>query len=202
MKLPDSLIKLIEHFQSLPGVGPRSAERLAFFILKEDTQKIQNFIKSISEVKENLRFCSICHNIAEDELCKVCSDPLRNNNKLCVVENILNLVAIEKTGYDGIYHVLGGVLNPIHGVNPENLNIDSLLSRLQNNSYEEIELIMATNPTMEGESTALFIKRRIEQLGLKNIKTTRIGRGIPTGGDLEFADKATIDNALQGRREY
>ena len=200
MQLPKSLQSLIEHFESLPGIGTKTAERLAFYFVKAPTQEAKSFAQSLISVKEELRLCKLCGNISEGELCKVCVDESRDKNVICVVENIMNLVALEKTGYEGVYHVLHGVLNPVSGVNVEDISLDSLFTRLTNPSF--IELILATNPTMEGESTALYIKRKIDQLGLNNVKLTRIGRGIPTGGDIEFADKTTLDNALQGRRDF
>ena len=200
MQLPKSLQSLIEHFESLPGIGTKTAERLAFYFVKAPTQEAKSFAQSLISVKEELRLCKLCGNISEGELCKVCADESRDKNVICVVENIMNLVALEKTGYEGVYHVLHGVLNPVSGVNVEDITLDSLFTRLTTPFF--IELILATNPTMEGESTALYIKRKIDQLGLSNIKLTRIGRGIPTGGDIEFADKTTLDNALQGRRDF
>ena len=200
MQLPKSLQSLIEHFESLPGIGTKTAERLAFYFVRASAQEAKSFAQSLISVKEELRLCKLCGNISEGELCKVCADESRDKNVICVVENIMNLVALEKTGYEGVYHVLHGVLNPVSGVNVEDISLDSLFTRLTNPSF--IELILATNPTMEGESTALYIKRKIDQLGLNNVKLTRIGRGIPTGGDIEFADKTTLDNALQGRRDF
>ncbi|PIR43111.1 recombination protein RecR [candidate division WWE3 bacterium CG10_big_fil_rev_8_21_14_0_10_32_10] len=207
MQLPKSLQQLIEHFEELPGIGTKTAERLAFYFLKVDFLKAQSFANSLIEVKKNLRLCTVCGNVAEGDLCDVCKDISRKKDTICVVENVLNLIAIEKTGYEGLYHVLHGVLNPLNGVNVEDLNINTLFNRLRDLSLktsnsDSAEIILATNPTMEGESTAMYIKRKIEQENLLNIKITRIGRGIPTGGDIEFADKTTIDNALQGRKEF
>lgn len=211
MELPKSLQNLIEAFERLPGVGPKSAQRLAFYILKQQEAESLNFANSVLDVKSKLRLCSKCFNVSEGELCVICSNENRDKNILCVVENVLNLVAIEKTGYRGLYHVLHGVLNPLYGVNVEDIKLESLLTRinsmvLDNTSTDDnhhLELIIATNPTMEGESTALFIKRQLEQNGLLNkVKITRIGRGLPTGADIEYADKATLDNALMGRVDF
>jgi recombination protein RecR len=202
MKIPSSLNKLITHFERLPGVGPKSASRLAFYILKTDVKEVQDFAKSLTDVKSNLQFCSVCKNISQGDICEVCSDKSRDQNQICVVENVLNLLAVENTGYNGLYHVLNGVLNPVNGVNAEDINIESLINRVGGIS-SNCELILATNPTMEGESTAMFIKRRLEQQNLlSKVSVTRIGRGIPTGGDIEFADKTTLDNALSGRVDF
>jgi recombination protein RecR len=204
MKLPKNLNNLISHFEKLPGVGPKSAARLAFYVLKAPKHDIEDLANTLINVKNNLKFCSICHNVSESDLCEVCSDSSRDTKSICVVENVLNLIAVENTGFNGIYHVLGGVLNPINGVNSDDLFIEDLITRLSEMTDEQdIELILATNPTMEGESTAMFIKRRVEQEGIQDsINITRIGRGIPTGGDIEFADKTTLDNALQGRKTF
>ena len=211
MELPKSLQNLIMSFEKLPGVGPKTAQRLGLYILKQPETQALEFANSILDVKNKLTLCRQCFNVSEGELCVICSDNSREKHLLCVVENVLNLIAIEKTGYRGLYHVLHGVLNPLYGVNVEDIKLESLLNRvnqtigkLQEDRYShQLELIIATNPTMEGESTALFIKRQLEQLGLLScLKITRIGRGLPTGADIEFADKTTLDNALMGRVDF
>lgn len=212
MKIPKSLQNLVESFSRLPGIGEKTASRLAFYILKSDNEEVRDFATNLLELKNKLSLCSNCFNVCEEtETCSICSDTSRDANKVCVVENILNLIAVENTNYDGVYHVLGGVLNPLSGINAQDIKLEELFSRLQNliekgresDENFKLELIIATNPTMEGESTALFIKRNLEQRDLlKHIKITRIGRGIPTGGDIEFADKTTIDNAIMGRVEF
>lgn len=207
MELPKSLLNLIQSFEQLPGIGPKSAQRLAFYLLKQNEAESVVFANNILDVKNKLKLCDVCFNVSENDKCLICSDTSREQNTICVVENVLNLLSIEKTGYRGVYHCLHGVLNPLYGVNVEDIKLQSLLDRLQNLSSLTtdlpIELILATNPTMEGESTALYIKRQIQNLGISDkIKITRIGRGLPTGADIEFADKATLDNALMGRVEF
>lgn len=207
MELPKSLLNLIQSFEQLPGIGPKSAQRLAFYLLKQTEAESIVFANNILDVKNKLRLCNTCFNVAENEKCLICNDNAREQNTICVVENVLNLLSIEKTGYRGAYHCLHGVLNPLYGVNVDDIKLQELFDRLQNlitlNADLPIELIIATNPTMEGESTALYIKRQIQKLDLNNrIKITRIGRGLPTGADIEFADKATLDNALIGRVEF
>lgn len=206
MRIPLPLQNLIESFARLPGIGEKTASRLAFHILKSDEETVKNFANNLLDLKNKLTLCKTCFNVSESETCNICTDTTRQKNKICVVENILNLIAIENTNFDGVYHVLGGVLNPLSGINASDIKLQELFNRLKKiideNTQAKIELIIATNPTMEGESTALFIKRNLEQQDLlKNIKITRIGRGLPTGGDLEFADKTTIDNAIMGRVE-
>ncbi|NCT55277.1 recombination protein RecR [bacterium] len=205
MKLPSALTKLIEHFESLPGIGTKTAERLAFYFLKASNIEAESFASSINKVKSDLQLCEVCGNVSENDLCEICDSNSRNKSVICVVESVLNLLALEKTGFDGVYHVLHGVLNPINGVNLEDLNLETLFKRVKDlvEKEQSLEIILATNPTMEGESTAMFIKRKLEQDGLlSSIKITRIGRGMPTGGDIEFADRTTLDNALQGRIDF
>lgn len=202
MKLPKAISDLTEYFEKLPGIGPKSAARLAFYILKADKYEVDRFANALVDVKQNLQFCSICHNVSEGEVCQVCSDKSRDTNTLCVVENVLNLIAVENTGYNGLYHVLGGVLNPVNGVNIEDINIADITPRIKDMliDNDSVELILATNPTMEGESTAMYIKSLIDKSDFKDkVKITRIGRGLPTGGDIEFADRTTLDNAFAGR---
>lgn len=208
MKLPKPIQNLILSFERLPGIGSKTAGRLAFYLLKASEAEAKEFAQSILDVKQNLSLCKVCHNVCEGELCAVCSDNSREKTTICVVENVLNLMAVEDTGFNGVYHVLHGVLNPLSGVNVEDIKLQSLFNRLQKQASEhkegdELELILATNPTMEGESTAMYIKRQLENMQIINkFKVTRIGRGIPTGGDIEFADKTTLDNAFAGRKEF
>jgi len=202
MKLPKSITDLTGYFEKLPGIGPKSAARLAFYILKSEKYEVDKFANALVDVKQNLQFCSVCHNVSENELCEVCNDTSRDKNILCVVENVLNLIAIENTGYNGLYHVLGGVLNPVNGINIEDINITDITPRIKQmlKHNQNVELILATNPTMEGESTAMYIKTLVDKSDFKDkVKITRIGRGLPTGGDIEFADKTTLDNAFAGR---
>jgi len=196
---PKSLQKLINAFAKLPGVGPKTAERLAFFMLKENDEDVNSFASAIKELKTNLKFCKICFNIDETEICKICSDTNRDQNIICIIENSLDLIAIEKSGiYKGLYHVLHGVLSPIDGIGPKDIKIDELIQKVA--SKEIDELIMALNPTMEGEATCSYIKNQIDQLE-RPIKISRIAKGLPTGSNIEYADNTTLQNALQGRQE-
>lgn len=201
-KLPSSLQKLINEFSKLPGIGPKSAQRLAFYLLKRDNIDINSLAASISNLKEGVIFCSICHNMVEKDPCDVCMDPLRNSGLICVVEEPLDALAIDKSGqFKGVFHVLGGVLNPLEGVGPEHLKIDSLISRITQADNNINEIIIATNPSLEGETTAMHLSRVLKQAA-PEIKITRIARGLPSGGDLEYADDITLMRAMEGRREY
>ena len=172
--------------------------------MSQNKDEVMNLSVALRDVKENLDFCKTCCFITSEnnlDSCKLCDE--KDPTQICVVENVLNLLAVEATGYNGVYHVLNGVLNPVNGVNAEDINIEDLIDRVGDLNGNSCEIILATNPTMEGESTAMFIKRRLEQKNLmQGLTVTRIGRGIPTGGDLEFADKTTLDNALSGRISF
>ena len=206
--LPKPLQKLIEEFAKLPGIGPKSASRLSFYLLNQPEQELAIFSEALKDLKQNLKTCSVCHNIAESDPCVICDDSKRDKSKICVVEHPLDVVAIEKTGdYLGLYHILGGAISPVDGIGPENLNIQSLLKRLKTEKISE--LILATNPSLEGEATALYIAKEIKNQKLlsktnerSKIKITRIARGLPVGGDLEYADEITLSRALEGRKEY
>jgi recombination protein RecR len=204
MKLPRPLQNLIDSFQQLPGIGPKTAERLTFYLLRVPQETLDQFSDAISNLKKTT-ICKICKNVGENEICAVCQDHRRDKGKICVVESPLDVIALEKSGFNGLYHVLHGAINPIAGISPEELFIEDLLLRLCE-SHKTYEIILATNPDMEGEATAMFIKEKLlaksEELkeGLKTeIVITRIGRGLPTGGDLEYADETTIRRALEGR---
>lgn len=195
MIYPKSFQKLIQEFSSLPSIGPKMAERLVLFLFKQDENKIKNFARNLEDIK-NLKSCQKCHNIAEDALCEICKDQKRESKTICVVEEPLDIISIEKSGaYHGLYHVLGGV---IFGNENDNLKIPELLKRIQEEKTEEI--ILATNPTTEGDATALYVKRKIKDLNLA-VKITRIARGLATGGDIEYADELTLNAALTNRRE-
>jgi recombination protein RecR len=202
-KLPTSLQKLINELSRLPGVGPKTAQRLAFYLLKKDNIEVVNLSQSIANVKEGIIFCSTCHNMGETDPCFTCTDPKRDKSLLCVVEEPLDAQAIDKGGqYKGVFHILGGVLNPLEGINPENLQINSLIERIsQSSESATIELIIATNPSLEGETTAMHLQKVIKAVH-PNVKITRIARGLPMGGDLEYADDITLMRAMEGRREY
>ncbi|MEK7527963.1 MAG: recombination mediator RecR [Patescibacteria group bacterium] len=204
-KLPKALSRLIESLQRLPGVGPKSAARLAFYLLRTPKEFNHDLAAAVTELKDKVKMCRECFGVSEGELCGVCSDKNRDKSQLCVVEradDVLSLEAVE--GYGGVYHVLGGVINPLDHIGPEDLKISELLDKIKKD--EVVEVIIATNLTMEGEATALYIKKHIEQdfqLSKPNfqLKITRIGSGLPMGADLGFADRATLFRALEGRRE-
>lgn len=187
---------LIDELGRLPGVGPKSAQRIAFYLLKLPKGDAQQLAAAIVEVKERIGFCDICWNISESERCSLCADPQRQTGSLCVVEEPKDVIALERAGFRGRYHVLQGALNPMEGIGPEQLRIRELMSRI---SDEEVqELILCTNPNIEGEATAMYLSRQLQPLG---IKVTRIASGLPVGGDLEYADELTLGRALEGRRE-
>jgi len=191
------LARLIDEFSKMPGIGPKTAQRLAFYILKNSSESVASLAKIILEAKEKVKNCSICGNVTDQEICEICQNMNRDKSIICVVERARDLIAIENTGeYKGLYHVLEGVISPLDGVEPENLKIDSLLKRLKTEKIKEI--ILATNPNIEGEVTASYITKLIEPL---KIKVTRIAYGVPIGGSLEFADEVTLTQALMGRQE-
>ncbi len=195
--ITDSIDKLIEEFSKLPGIGQKSAQRLAFYILKIKKEEAKKLAQAILGVKEKVTYCSVCFNLTEDDPCRICKDKKRNSSVLCVVEEANDVVAIEKTNqYKGQYHVLGGVLSPLDGIGPDELRIKELMSRLRKRVKE---VILATNPSAEGEATAVYLSKLIKPMG---IKVTRIARGLPAGGDLEYADMATLTRALEGRVEF
>jgi recombination protein RecR len=201
-KLPSSLQQLINELSKLPGVGPKTAQRLAFYLLKQDNIDVSNLAQSIAAVKEGIVFCSLCHNMGETDPCSTCSDVKRDHSIICVVEEPLDAQALDKSGqYNGLFHVLGGVLNPLEGIGPENLEVESLLERIKNKELGIKEVIIATNPSLEGETTAMHLHKAIKAQS-PNVKITRIARGLPMGGDLEYADDITLMRAMEGRREY
>lgn len=195
MQIAEPLLIAIEELSKLPGIGRKTAQRLALHILKNDQDSVDKFLKAIADLKTKLFFCKRCFNITEEDLCEICKSAKRDTTKICVVEEASDVIAIEKTNeYNGLYHVLGGVLSPLAGVSAHDLKIKELLSRFENENITEI--ILAINPDTEGETTSLYLARLIKPL---NIKVTRIARGIPIGGDLEFADEATIGRAMLNR---
>jgi recombination protein RecR len=197
MYYPEPISKLIDSFMKLPGIGPKTASRLAFFVLTMKEETVLDFAKALINVKRDLTYCSVCGHITDREPCYICSDQSRDRSVVCVVQDSKDVIAMEKMKeYHGLYHVLQGSISPMEGVGPEDINIPSLLKRLQN---EEIkELILATNPNIEGEATAMYISKLVKPSG---IKVTRIAHGLPVGGDLEYADEVTLSKALEGRRE-
>jgi recombination protein RecR len=187
---------LIDELGRLPGVGPKSAQRIAFHVLSADPADVKRLAAALQKVKDQVRFCTTCYNVAESELCRICRDPRRGEDVLCVVEEPKDVVAIEKTGeFRGRYHVLGGAINPLEGVGPDNLRIRELLTRLGTGAVKE--LILATDPNTEGEATATYLALMIKPMG---ITVTRLASGLPVGGDLEYADEITLGRAFEGRR--
>ncbi len=193
----EPLARLIDELKRLPGIGQKSAQRVAFHLQRAPREDVERLATALMEVKDKIRFCSLCNNLTESDPCQYCSDPTRAQDTLCVVETPYNVIAIEKTReYHGLYHVLHGVLSPLHGIGPEQLHIKSLLERLKGGTVRE--LIVATNPNVEGEATALYLSKLIKPLG---VKVTRIAMGVPVGSELEFADEVTMLKAMEGRRE-
>ena len=192
-----SIEKLIESFEKLPSIGHKTATRLAFHMLNLNEESTKEFINSIIEAKKNLRYCSKCFNITETDPCPICSSPKRDQSTICVVEDVKDVVAIEKIHeYKGLYHVLHGTISPMDGVGPEDIKIKELLARLMDGTVKEV--ILATNPKVEGEATAMYISKLIKPMG---ITTTRLAHGIPVGGDLEYTDEFTLGKAFEGRTE-
>jgi recombination protein RecR len=201
MKLPRAVTNLVEQLEKLPGIGPRSAQRLAFYLLHNPQSELDRYAEVFSNLKKNTKVCSVCKNIGETDPCSICADSGRDGSIICVVEEPMDVVAIERSGaFGGLYHVLHGVIQPLHNIGPDQLYIHDLITRLKGGKISE--LILATNPTMEGEGTAMYVVRLIEDQGLaKDLTITRIGRGLPVGGDLEYADDITLSRALEGRKE-
>ena len=193
----EPLARLINEFKHLPGIGQKSAQRLAFHVLRASREDAEQLSRAILDVKDKLGLCHVCNNISDSELCNFCRDPGRNQRLLCVVEEPHNIVAIETTrNFDGVYHVLHGALSPLRGIGPDQLKLKSLVERIGAGQIEEV--IAATNPTVEGEATAVYLSRLLKPLG---VRVSRIAMGIPVGSELEFADEVTISKALEGRRE-
>jgi len=227
MNLPRSLRSLIESFEKLPGIGPKTAQRLAFYLLHVPQEQLDEFAQAAENLKKNTVLCSICYNVAEKDPCPVCSDQNRDKSVICVVEQPLDVLALEKTGsFKGLYHVLHGAISPLNNIGPDELYIQQLIDRVKTpfTKVSEVkEIILATNPNMEGEATAMFIAKQLRQLsreagsrsageiglaprlgprGNSKLEITRLGQGLPTGADLEYADEITLSRALEGRREY
>lgn len=194
--LAKPIARLVEELSRLPGIGPKTASRLTFYLLRAPKEQVKALSQAIGELKEKIVTCEICYNVTEESPCDICRDEERDRSLLCVVEEPLDVIAIERTGYKGLYHVLGGVISPVEGIGPENLKIAQLLRRLESEPVKEV--ILATNPSLEGESTAIYIRRLLSS---SPIKVTRIAHGLPVGGDLEYADQVTLTRALEGRRE-
>lgn len=208
MKLPKAVTRVIEEFEKLPGIGPKSAQRLGFYLLHVPQSQLESFADALENLKKNTMLCSICKNVGEEDPCWICTDMERNQDTICIVEDALDVLAIERSGtYKGVYHVLHGVIDPLSNVGPDDIFIPQLIKRVEENELKEI--ILATNPTMEGEATAMYIVEKIKRSsasyggdGMGSLIVTRIGRGLPIGADLEYADETTINRAMEGRREF
>ena len=202
MKIAKPLSNLIDSFQRLPGMGPKTAQRLSYYLLHVPQSELDNFSHAISRVKKDTKLCSVCRNISENDPCPICEDGSRDKITITVVEQPLDILSFEKTGkYDGVYHVLHGAINPLDNIGPDELYLEDLVVRAKKNKIKEV--IIATNPTMEGEATAMYITKRLREAIPANgdvLIITRLGRGIPTGATLEFADEATLIQAMEGRR--
>ncbi|AAP07129.1 recombination protein RecR [Bacillus tropicus] len=197
MHYPEPISKLIDSFMKLPGIGPKTAVRLAFFVLDMKEDDVLGFAKALVNAKRDLAYCSVCGHITDRDPCYICNDSHRDQSVVCVVQEPKDVIAMEKMKeYQGVYHVLRGAISPMEGIGPEDINIPQLLKRLHDETVQEV--ILATNPNIEGEATAMYISRLLKPTG---IKVTRIAHGLPVGGDLEYADEVTLSKALEGRRE-
>lgn len=194
---PEPVARLIEALQRLPGIGPKTAQRLTFFLLKRPAEEVRELSASLLAVKERIVYCRVCFNVTDEDPCRICADARRDDQVLCVVEEPNDLLAMERTGeFRGRYHVLLGALSPLDGIGPDDIKVRELLTRLEAGGVSEV--ILATNPNVEGEATALYLAKLLRPLG---VRVTRIARGLPVGGDLEYADQVTLSKALEGRRE-
>jgi recombination protein RecR len=217
MRIPKSIQDVIDNFERLPGIGPKSAQRLTFHLLRFPQEYLDDFSKNLSELKKSTVFCTRCFNIGESTLCSICTDPQREEEVLCVVEDVLDVLAMERSGrFKGKYHVLHGIIDPLNAIGPDDIYIPQLLGRItrsassgQASEGEVIkEVIIATNPTMEGEATAMYLVKQIKSLstdlpaGRQGLKISRIGSGLPIGADIEYADEITLQRAMESRREY
>lgn len=202
MRIPKPLSNLTDSFQKLPGIGPKTAQRLSFYLLHVPQIELDSFSDALSNLKKNTIICSICKNVSETDPCPICSDGNRDKKIILVVEEPLDVLAIERTGkYNGLYHVLHGSINPLENIGPDEIFIEDLLKRVKGEKSEKTEeIIIATNPTMEGDATAMYLSKKIKVKSEK-LKVTRLGMGIPTGADLEYADEVTLREAIEGRRE-
>lgn len=202
MKIPKAITNLVEGFERLPGVGPKTAQRLAFYLLHVPQGELDRFASAIQNLKINTLICSICFSVDETDPCSICTDPKRMQDVICVVEQPLDILAFEKSGkYKGSYHVLHGKIDPLNNIGPDEIYVQQLLDRVRSPEINVKEIILATNPTMEGEATAMYINKQLKTIS-EDLKVSRIGRGLPTGADIEYADSTTLDQAMSGRSEY
>jgi recombination protein RecR len=201
MTLPRSIRQLIESFEKLPGIGPKTAQRLVFYLLHVPQEQLDEFAKAVQELKRKTVLCSLCFNVAESDPCSICTDQNREKSIICVVEQPIDVLALEKAGsFKGVYHVLHGAISPLSNIGPDELYINQFLQRIKNSVQPIKEIILAMNPNMEGEATAMYLAKEIKKI--KNLKITRLGQGLPTGADLEYADEITLARALEGRKEF
>ena len=206
--LPKALSRLIESFEKLPGIGPKTAQRLAFYLLHVPEEELKAFADRLIALKSHTVLCSVCKNVAEEDPCSICSDPSRDQSMVCVVDNPTTVLSVEKTGkYKGLYHVLHGAIDPLNNIGPDEIYIEDLLKRVrfrESRRFPESgikEIILATNPNMEGEATAMYLTKQLKAQNAK-LKITRLAHGLPVGADIEYADEVTLSRALEGRREY
>lgn len=204
--LPKAVLRVIESFERLPGMGPKTATRLAFYLLHVPQDELDRFAASLSGLKKDTVLCSVCKNVAEADPCSICANPTRDHTMICVVEQPTDVLSIERTGhYSGVYHVLHGSLDPLNSIGPDEIYIADLIKRIRNDGLHIAEIILALNPNMEGEATAVYIQKQISTLDVKHtksLKLTRLAHGLPVGADIEYADEVTLRRALEGRREY
>ncbi len=196
--LPKTIKKAIEELAKMPGIGPKSAARVVFYLLSKPDNSAKELGEAVANLKDNLKICQTCFNYAEEDPCSICQSDERDVTLLCVVEEPLDVIALERAGYKGLYHVLGGVISPINGVGPEDIRITQLIKRVRLNGGKIKEVVIATNPSLEGEATASYIAERLQD---DSVKITRLAHGLPMGGDLEYADELTLSRSLEGRRE-
>ncbi len=203
MKIPKAIQNTIESFERLPGIGPKSAQRLTFYLLHVPQHELDSFASAVQKLKQNTVICSTCYSVDEMDPCSICSDSQRDKTTICVVEQPLDVLALEKSGhYKGVYHVLHGKIDPLNNIGPDEIYIGQLIQRVRETGSQRVnEVILATNPTMEGEATAMYIAKNLKSQN-SNLKITRIGRGLPIGADLEYADSSTLTRALEGRSVY
>ncbi len=201
MRIAKAITSLTESFEKLPGIGPKSAQRLTYYLLRVPQTQLDEFSNNLTRLKKDTVFCSICKNIAENDPCNICSDITRDHTTCLVVENPLDVIAFERSGrYKGVYHVLHGAINPLENIGPDEIFIDDLLKRIKDQNTKIKEVVIATNPTMEGEATAMYLTKQLKNIN-DSLRITRLGMGIPTGADLEYADDTTLTQALEGRRD-
>ena len=201
MKIAKPLLKLIESFEKLPGIGPKTAQRLTYYLLHVPQSELENFSEALKNLEKQTVLCSVCKNVSEKDPCPICSDSSRDESIILVLEQPLEIISFEKTRkFNGLYHVLHGAISPLENIGPDELFIDDLIKRIKKNKSKIREVIIATNPTMEGEATAMYLSKKLKTVNGK-LKVSRLGMGIPTGADLEYADEVTLTQALEGRRE-